>query len=96
MRALPRGHLAYARNRPKNKMAPLRVSGEAAAPQTPRPKGRPPTGYVWGGDGYVHHDTLLPFSREEHEALIAGLSGAAACRFVRFGSLGVYGLAINV
>ncbi len=70
MRALPRGQQAYARNRPKNKMAPLRVSGEAAAPQTPRPKGRPPTGYVWGGDGYVHHDTLLPFSREEHEALM--------------------------
>ena len=46
------------------------VSDEAAAPQTPRPKGRPPTNYVWGGDRYVHRDTLLPFSREEHEALM--------------------------
>ena len=37
-----------------------------AAPQTPRPKGRPPTGYAWRGDCYVHQDTLLPFSRQEH------------------------------
>ena len=46
------------------------VPDEAAAPQAPRPKGRPPTGYIWGGDRYVHRDTLLPFSREEHEALM--------------------------
>ena len=36
----------------------------------PAPKGRPPKGYIWCGDGYVHRDSLVPFSRAEHEALM--------------------------
>ena len=36
----------------------------------PAPKGRPPKGYIWSGDDYVHHETLVPFSRPEHEALM--------------------------
>ena len=49
------------------------LSSEIAVPERSRPKGRPPAGYVWGGDGYVHHDTLSHFSRAEHEALMKGL-----------------------
>ena len=43
---------------------------EAVAPQTPRPKGRPPTGYVWCDGRYVHEDSQAPYRRDEHEALM--------------------------
>ena len=43
---------------------------EAAAPETPRPKGRPPTGYVWCDGRYVHEDSQAPYRRDEHEALM--------------------------
>ncbi len=36
----------------------------------PAPKGRPPKGYIWCGDGYVHHDSLAPYSHAEHEAIM--------------------------
>ena len=34
----------------------------------PPPRGRPPLGYVWSGDRYVHPESRAPFSREEHLA----------------------------
>ena len=46
------------------------VSVEATAPQMPRPKGRPPTGYFWCGNGYVHQDSQAPYLRDEHEAMM--------------------------
>ena len=46
---------------------------EAAAPQTPRPKGRPPTGYVWCDSKYVHEDSQTPYRRDEHEAMMLEL-----------------------
>ena len=33
----------------------------------PAPRGRPPKGYIWSGDGYVHQESLAPYAREEHE-----------------------------
>ena len=53
-------------------MAALQESlpGEAVAPQTPRPKGRPPTGYVWCDGRYVHVDSQAPYRRDEHEAVM--------------------------
>ena len=41
--------------------------------QRPAPRGRPPKGYIWCGDGYVHRSSLAPYSREEHEALMLDL-----------------------
>ena len=46
---------------------------KAAAPQTPRPKGRPPTGYVWRDGRYVHEDSQTPYRRDEHEAMMLEL-----------------------
>ena len=46
---------------------------EAAAPQTLRPKGRPPTGYVWCNGRYVHEDSQAPYRRDEHEAMMLEL-----------------------
>ena len=46
------------------------LPGEAVAPQTPRPTGRPPTGYVWCDGRYVHEDSQAPYRRDEHEALM--------------------------
>ena len=34
----------------------------------PAPRGRPPKGYIWSGDRYVHHESLVPYSHDEHEA----------------------------
>ena len=49
---------------------PLRSIPSALASQTPRPapRGRPPKGYIWSGDRYVHHESLVPYSHDEHEA----------------------------
>ena len=46
---------------------------EAAAPQTPRPKGRPPTGYVWSDGRYVREESRAPYRRNEHEAMMLEL-----------------------
>ena len=46
---------------------------EGATPQTPRPKGRPPKGYVWCGSGYVHEDSQAPYLRDHHEATMLAL-----------------------
>ena len=48
---------------------PLRSIPSALASQMPRPapRGRPPKGYIWSGDGYVHQESLAPYAREEHE-----------------------------
>ncbi len=51
-------------------MAASQVSDEAGAP---RPKGRPPTGYVWCGGKYVHEDSQSPYVRDEHEAMMLRL-----------------------
>ncbi len=41
---------------------------EGAAPQTPRPQGRPPRWHVWCDGRYVHEDSQAPYLRDEHEA----------------------------
>ena len=46
---------------------------EVVAPQTPRPKGRPPTGYVWCDGRYVHEDSQAPYRRDEGEAMMLEL-----------------------
>ena len=50
-------------------MAELQVPEKAVA----RPKGRPPTGYVWCGCKYVHEDSQSPYVRDEHEAMMLQL-----------------------
>ena len=47
----------------------LRSIPSALASQMPRPapRGRPPKGYIWSGDGYVHQESLAPYARGEHE-----------------------------
>ena len=50
-----------------------RLPCETAALQTPRPKGRPPTGYVWCEGRYVHEDSQTPYRRDEHEAMMLEL-----------------------
>ena len=50
------------------------LSGAAESQdRRPVPKGRPPKGYIWCEDGYVHHDSLVPYSRAEHEAVMLEL-----------------------
>ena len=46
---------------------------EAAAAQSPRPKGRPPRKYVWRDGRYVHAETQAPYRRDEHEAMMLEL-----------------------
>ena len=47
------------------------VSSEPAPQmQRPAPRGRPPKEYIWCGIGYVHRNSLAPFSRDEHEAVM--------------------------
>ena len=47
------------------------VSSEPAPQmQRPAPRGRPPKEYIWCGIGYVHRNSLAPFSREEHEVVM--------------------------
>ena len=48
---------------------PLRSIPSELASQMPRlaPRGRPPKGYIWSDDGYVHQESLAPYAREEHE-----------------------------
>ena len=44
----------------------------SSVPEMPRPapRGRPPKGYMWCGDGYLHHELLVPYSRDAHEAVM--------------------------
>ena len=53
---------------------PLR-SMSLELPQMPRraPRGRPPKGYIWCGDRYVHHESLVPYSHDEHEKAMLGV-----------------------
>ena len=56
------------------------VGGQGALPRPcafpvfemprPAPRGRPPKGYIWCGDRYVHHETLVPYSHDAHEAVM--------------------------
>ncbi len=48
-------------------------NGDMMEPVRPAPKGRPPKGHVWEGFGYVHRESLKPYSREEHAAILAEL-----------------------
>ena len=53
---------------------PLR-SMSLELPQMPRraPRGRPPKGYIWCSDRYVHHESLVPYSHDEHEKAMLGV-----------------------
>ncbi len=55
--------------------ASLHHASSGPVSQMPRapPKGRPPKGYIWCGSVYVHRDSLLPYSHEEHRALMLDL-----------------------
>ena len=52
----------------RSALPPPSTSLKLAQTPRPAPRGRPPKGYIWSGDRYVHHESLVPYSHDEHEA----------------------------
>ena len=63
---------------PSSATEPFRVQGTVSRSfvspvfemPRPAPRGRPPKGYIWCGDRYVHHESFVPYSHDAHEAVM--------------------------
>ena len=57
----------------RSALPPPSTSLKLAQTPRPAPRGRPPKGYIWSGDRYVHHESLVPYSHDEHEKAMLGV-----------------------